>query len=115
MLAPLRLMVAGLCLLTGAALAQTDGAIVQTPLDSQSGGAGENFNPDIDPSEPDYTEEAPLVDAPKARLRGLDTLTNTVNDFEIRVGETLADRQSGGLPLPRGRPWRRGVCVSADP
>ena len=33
---------------------------------------------------------APLVEAPKARLRGLDTLTNTVNDFEIRVGETLA-------------------------
>ena len=32
----------------------------------------------------------PMVDAPKARLRGLDTLTNTVNDFEIAVGETLA-------------------------
>ncbi len=31
-----------------------------------------------------------MVDAPKARLRGLDMLTNTVNDFEIRVGETLA-------------------------
>ena len=32
----------------------------------------------------------PMVDAPAARLRGLDTLTNTVNDFEIAVGETLA-------------------------
>jgi len=30
-----------------------------------------------------------LVRAPKAWLRGLDTLTNTVNDFEIRVGQPL--------------------------
>ncbi len=34
--------------------------------------------------------DAPMVDAPRARLRGLDTLTNTANDFEIAVGETLA-------------------------
>lgn len=77
-----------LCLVGVVALAQD--TIQQTPLDSESTAPGENFNPEIDPSEPDYTEEAPLVDAPKARLRGLDTLTNTVNDFEIRVGETLA-------------------------
>ncbi|MHA3978419.1 DUF2155 domain-containing protein [Halovulum sp. GXIMD14794] len=31
-----------------------------------------------------------MVEAPKARLRGLDKLTNTVNDFEIEVGQTLA-------------------------
>ncbi|MSU89058.1 DUF2155 domain-containing protein [Rhodobacteraceae bacterium 2CG4] len=31
-----------------------------------------------------------MLEAPKARLRGLDKLSNTVNDFEIRVGETLA-------------------------
>ncbi|MEM8870228.1 MAG: DUF2155 domain-containing protein [Pseudomonadota bacterium] len=35
-------------------------------------------------------QDPSLVDASKARLRGLDTLTNTVNDFEIAVGETLA-------------------------
>ena len=33
------------------------------------------------------------VDAPKARLRGLDTLTNTVDDFIIGVGETLRFRR----------------------
>lgn len=40
-------------------------------------------------SPPEEFEELQLVDAPKARLRGLDTLNNTVDDFEIRVGQTL--------------------------
>lgn len=66
----------------GPGLAQESG-IEQTPLD-------ENYDIDNDPNAPVYTEEAPLVDAPRALLRGLDTLTNTVNDFEIEVGETLA-------------------------
>jgi len=46
-----------------------------------------------DPPEAEAGSQVPvgvMVDAPTARLRGLDKLTNTVNDFEIRVGETLA-------------------------
>ncbi|MEO1293792.1 MAG: DUF2155 domain-containing protein [Pseudomonadota bacterium] len=42
------------------------------------------------PTEENTYEYGQIVEAPKARLRGLDTLTNTVNDFEIGVGETLA-------------------------
>ena len=47
----------------------------------------------ITPEEPPASASeslASMIEAPKARLRGLDTLTNTVNDFEIEVGQTLA-------------------------
>lgn len=40
-------------------------------------------------SPPEDFDELQLVEAPKARLRGLDTLNNTVDDFEILVGQTL--------------------------
>ncbi|MHA3915774.1 DUF2155 domain-containing protein [Halovulum sp. GXIMD14793] len=63
----------------------TDGQQVaegETPTDA------ENEEGIVSPPE-DY-EELQLVDAPKARLRGLDTQNNTVDDFEIKVGQTLA-------------------------
>ena len=50
----------------------------------------EGFQPE-DEAPPSHSESlAGMLEAPKARLRGLDTLTNTVNDFEIEVGQTLA-------------------------
>lgn len=42
-----------------------------------------------DPPPSAREDVARFVDAGAARLRALDTLSNTVNDFEIKVGETL--------------------------
>jgi len=89
-----RLIIAGLSLLCAG------------PVAAQ--GLSQGFNQDGDEIAPDGTVQgedgfnsndlpagagqtlADMVEAPKARLRGLDTLTNTVNDFEIEVGQTLA-------------------------
>lgn len=84
-------------------------ALMAAPASAQSddglGGLTSGFNDDGTPRTLDQTEFEPeegiisppedfqeleLVDAPKARLRGLDTLNNTVDDFEIRVGQRLA-------------------------
>lgn len=82
-------------------------AVLGAPVHAQSGegtGLTTGFNNDGDPSTdgdgvpgeegivspPEDFEELQLVEAPIARLRGLDTLNNTVDDFEIRVGQTLA-------------------------
>ncbi len=69
---------------------------------AQSDGLSTGFNTDGTPntedgavveegiqSPPSDFQELRLVDAPKARLRGLDTLNNTVDDFVIEVGQTL--------------------------
>ncbi|MEO0913879.1 MAG: DUF2155 domain-containing protein, partial [Pseudomonadota bacterium] len=69
---------------------------------AQSDGLSSGFNSDGTPnteegvvpeegilSPPSDFQELRLVDAPRARLRGLDTLNNTVDDFMIGVGETL--------------------------
>lgn len=77
-------------LLPLAALAQQqdqNGGITTFPLDDPFADVLKEGELDEPPVSDDPV--ANLVDAPKARLRGLDTLTNTVNDFEIRVGETL--------------------------
>ena len=52
----------------------------------------EGFQQELEPELPLSAGQslAGMIDAPKARLRGLDTLTNSVNDFEIEVGQTLA-------------------------
>lgn len=55
------------------------------PFDGLLAPEGESL-PDIDAA----GQEITYAEAPVARLRGLDTLTSTVNDFEIRVGETVA-------------------------
>ena len=84
------------CLWATAGLAQSDS------------GLSTGFNPDGTPvtgeqpflegtgeaeagisSPPSDFQELRLIEAPKARLRGLDTLNNTVDDFEIEVGQTL--------------------------
>lgn len=86
-----------LCLLAAllqpvGAMAQTDGEITTFPLgDPFADVLEETTEPGEDSAEQEAVrqEQPRLVDAPIARLRGLDTLTNTVNDFEIRVGETL--------------------------
>ncbi|WP_112324166.1 DUF2155 domain-containing protein [Oceanibium sediminis] len=73
---------------------EQDGGITTFPLDDPFADVlreddATTSGPTEEPPVFDDTAEAALVDAPKARLRGLDTLTNTVNDFEIAVGETL--------------------------
>ncbi len=64
----------------------TDDDIAVQPLDDDSGYQIERIDPE--PLSDSFAVEG-FVDAPKARLRGLDTLSNTVNDFVIGVGETL--------------------------
>lgn len=39
---------------------------------------------------PPENRDLKFADAPKARLRALDTMTNTVNDFIVEVGQTVA-------------------------
>lgn len=76
--------------------------LMPTLLWAQSDGLSTGFNTDGTPntddgavaeegivSPPGDFQELRLVDATQARLRGLDTLNNTVDDFTIRVGETL--------------------------
>ncbi|MEM9430758.1 MAG: DUF2155 domain-containing protein, partial [Pseudomonadota bacterium] len=59
------------------------GSFSETPLDPTDGARVVPGTPPANFSEPR------LLEAPRARLRGLDTLDNTVNDFEIDVGQTL--------------------------
>lgn len=46
--------------------------------------------PDEPPANAVQIVPGTMIEAPKARLRGLDKLTNTVDDFEIEVRQTLA-------------------------
>ncbi len=106
--------VAALAVVAAAAVAQDGSDILTMPLDQLPPDNYDLQDPFADepratmpPDEPvpdsafpdDAAAAEPPVDAgPEpsmiagtgARLRGLDTLTNTVNDFEIAVGETLA-------------------------
>jgi len=69
-------------------VAAQDNGITTLPLSDPLGDVlAEEAERSAPPASDDVT--ANLVDAPKVRLRGLDTLTNTVNDFEIQVGQTL--------------------------
>lgn len=74
-------------LTAGAAAVAQDSGITVLPLESDPFADILREDSPAPPASDDA--RANLVDAPIARLRGLDTLTNTVNDFEIRVGETL--------------------------
>ncbi|MEM8789554.1 MAG: DUF2155 domain-containing protein [Pseudomonadota bacterium] len=78
---------AALALMLAATPVAAQSTIEQTPLDPQGQGLSQDEDRALDalPTQ----EPAQMVDAGAARLRGLDTLTNTVNDFRIGVGETL--------------------------
>lgn len=78
-------------LVATAGQAQTEGGGLTTGFNADgTASTGETLEPEQGiVSPPADFQELRLVDAQKARLRGLDTLNNTVDDFEIMVGETL--------------------------
>ncbi|QHQ34686.1 DUF2155 domain-containing protein [Algicella marina] len=78
-----------LCALAVAASAQEDGLSTGFNTDGTPNGDDGVIAEEGIISPPDDFQELRLVDAPRARLRGLDTLNNTVDDFMISVGETL--------------------------